>query len=378
MAGNDPRMHLSWPRKLRLTRRNLEHWMRNFLLRFFRTLWCRTQPGDIRSPLNPAEVLSGVRRILLLRTGRSIGDAVMALVLIPECRRLFPTGSVDLLLRDNVAPLFNRGSGADCVLELHPRFLLWPAATWRLLRHLRCNRYDFVVACDSPYKSSLTTIGLGLFTGARWRLGFENEESRSFFNITVSPVRGDRMIGNLLRLLSILGPMPTAAMPHLQVSAELPGEIVRTLGAGARPVLVFVPQHWRKSWPLDAFLRVAGGLLELKHPVILAFGPGDTRTEDTRVRAWLERSGGRARLLPSLPLDVFASTVAKTRLFISNDCGPYHLAVAVGVPSVAAFLSADALNDFAYRREGQHVAIHHPDPAEAERLTIQAALHLLR
>jgi len=371
-------VQLSWPEKIRLSRRRWEHRIRNLLLKFVGAVWRRTRASEnSRHSFNPENVRSSVKRILIIRTGRAIGDAVMSLVLIPTCRRLFPKAGVHLLLRDNVSLPFIKGAGADAVLELHPRFLKWPIATWRLLLVLRRNRYDLVVACDNPYKSSFTTICLGLFTGAPWRLGFENEESRPFLNIATIPRRGEKMVANLLGLFAPFGETPIPTLPRLLPIARFSKEADSLLGASSKPILIFIPHHWRKSWPLASFLRIATGLTAHAHRVKLAFGPGDTRNEDPAVQEWLNQSQGCGGILPPQKLDLFTAVIARCRLFISNDCGPYHIAVATGIPCVAAFLSTDALNDFGYERDGHLIAIHHPELKEVELKTLEAALHLL-
>lgn len=376
--SSNPTATLPWGIRFRLFRRRVEHGGRNALLAALRRLLAGRGSGVPASAGRPPPTEHGpVRRILIVRTGRALGDALMALVLVPECRRLFPESRIDLLIRDNLAELFQRGAGVDAVRELCPHVLVHPIAFVRLLRALRRNRYDLAIACDHPFKSSFTTLALTLLTGARWRLGFDNEESRGFLTRSVASVREAPMARNLLNLLSPLGEPSRRVIPRLEPHPELGGEADRLLGTGTRPVLIFAPAHWRKSWPLDAFIRLARELTRRKQEVVIAFGPGDGRANSAEVRQWLDDAGRRGRILPPQPLPLFAAVLARCRLFISNDCGPYHLAVAVGTPCVAAFLSADNRHYFGYEEAGRLVALHHPDPKEAERQTLQAALHLL-
>ncbi len=105
----------------RLARRNVEHRLRNRFLDLLRWMF---RTSDISSPqLSAFGFPKGVRRLLIVRTGRAIGDMVMSLVLIPECRRLFPDARVECLMRDSLLPFFKEGAGADEVLEFYPRFL---------------------------------------------------------------------------------------------------------------------------------------------------------------------------------------------------------------------------------------------------------------
>ncbi len=376
--NTDPTTDLPWARRLQLVRRNWEHRGRDALLAAVKFFLARSSARDHEvSSLSSAESRLAIRRVLIIRTGKAIGDAVLSLVLAPECRRLFPTARLDLLLRDNVSALFREGAGVDALLELHPRFLLWPLATCRLLASLRGGRYDLVVACDNPHKSSFTTLCLALWTGSPLRVGFENEESGAFLSLTVPRVHSAPVVSSLLRLLSPFGGVPARAVPHLIASPSLAEAAGAILGDGACPIVIFAPDHWRKSWSLEFFVRMAREMTERKHRVFLAFGPGDRRGEDSSVREWIEKSDGLGRVLPSCSLPMLAAVLSRCRLFMSNDCGPYHVAVAAGASCVAAFLSPETLNDFGYQKEGSLVAVHDADPERLWHMARDEALRLL-
>lgn len=378
MSETDPTARLPWRQRVRLWRRHWEHRVRNQLLSFLRgviTAWSgRRAPPP---PASSAADRNRIRNILIIRTGKAIGDAVLSLVLIPECRRLFPSARVNLLLRDHVAPLFSEGTGADAVLELHPRFLRWPLATGRLLAALRRQRYDMVIVCDQPLKSSFTALCLALWTGAAWRVGFENEESRPFLTVRVPARARGPIVQHLLGLLSSFGKPRNEILPRLEPSSRWRKKSDGILGDGAGPVLIFIPDHWRKSWPMEAFLRLAAEITSRQQRVLLAFGPADLRGADPSVQEWIRTSKGLGSVLPPQSLPLFAAILARCRLFISNDCGPYHIAVAVGAPCVAAFVTREALEDFGYQSARPLVAVHHCDLREAERLALNAILEIL-
>jgi ADP-heptose:LPS heptosyltransferase len=65
----------------------------------------------------------------------------------------------------------------------------------------------------------------------------------------------------------------------------------------------------------------------------------------------MQRSNGQMAVLHPRPLPVFAGIIAKCSLFVSNDCGPYHVAVSLGVPALGIFLTPEAMRDFGYKRD---------------------------
>lgn len=371
----DPTANLPLRRRLQLARRNWEHRGRDALLAVLR--WFLATPASTTPPPSSPEARGSIRRVLIIRTGRAIGDAVLSLVLLPECRALFPGARVDLLLRDNVSPLFREGTDTDTLLELHPRFLLWPVATFRLLRDLRMRRYDLVIACDNPHKSSFTTLCLTLWTGARWRVGFENEESRTFLNVTVPRVERQAVVTNLLRLLEPFGGTTRSAVPRWTANERLRREAGAEDGDTVPPVIIFAPDHWRKSWPLERFVTLARAITDRGHRTRMAFGPGDGRAASAAVTAWIAESKGLGGVLAPQPLPIFAATLARCRLFVSNDCGPYHVAVAAGARCVAAFRSRETRGDFGYEEAGKLVALHDDDPEKLWTRTRDEALRML-
>ena len=149
------------------------------------------------------------------------------------------------------------------------------------------------------------------------------------------------------------------------------------LGPDDNPILIFVSNHWRKSWPLESFIRLATELTARKYPVLLALGPGDDRADDPIVHQWIAQSNGRGRVLPPQSLTRFAAILKRCRLFVGNDGGPYHLAVAVGTPCVTAFRIKEGQREFGYEEPDRLVTVYHPDEAEAERMTLETSLRLL-
>ena len=388
MSATDPTANLSWSHKIRLLRRNGEHHARNLLLTFV-CFFLRLFSSRKNKGMTPET--DSIQKILIIKTGRALGDAIVSLVLIPELQDLFPKAKIDLLLRDNISSFFRENSDADHVLEFHPHFLKRPLASWRLLHHLRVSRYDLVIACDNPYKSSFTTLCLSIWTDAPWRAGFLNQESQPFLNIAVSPQRGEKVVVNLRKLLLPLREKNSLRQnekedfadknflrPQFFVSPYLLAQADRLLSAHPKPVLIFITGHWRRSWPLDSFFHVATELIKHDYPVWLAFGPDDERQQSEAVRHWVEKSGAFGKVLSPQPLPLFTAILTRCQLFISNDCGPYHIAVAVGTPSVGIFLSEDSFREVSYEEPGRFTAVYHADLAQLERLAIETSIKLLR
>jgi ADP-heptose:LPS heptosyltransferase len=137
-----------------------------------------------------------------------------------------------------------------------------------------------------------------------------------------------------------------------------PAEGIPRIEVPPAPVEDFIVIHpfassLNKRWPLERFREAAA---ELGIPVKWLAGPEESLEEAVRIDdlydlgCWLSRS----------------------RLYIGNDSGISHLAAAVGVPTLAIFLTTDA-RIWAPRGEHVHV-LERPSVAEV----IHAARRLLR
>jgi len=208
-------------------------------------------------------------------------------------------------------------------------------------------------------------------------VGFENEESRVFLNLPVAPVRDQHTVFNLMRLLTPFGETASLSLPRLIPSGDAAKEADRLLGPDCKLIMIFAPNHWRKSWPLEPFVRLSTEFTRRKFHVLLAFGPGDDRTNHPIVCQWIKQSNGLGRVLPPQKLTVLAAILQRCGLFVANDCGPYHLAVSVGTPCVAAFRIGEGQREFGYEEPNRLVTVYHPVLEEAERLTLEASLRLL-
>ena len=115
--------------------------------------------------------------------------------------------------------------------------------------------------------------------------------------------------------------------------------------ADAAPIILNPGSGSRlKNWPLDRFQEVAGRLRDRGFPLVWLLGPAE-----------LGRKGevtGSILFAPPLPL--LAAILARCSLFIGNDSGVAHLAVATGCPTVVIFGPSDPLI-WAPRGERVHI-----------------------
>jgi ADP-heptose:LPS heptosyltransferase len=279
------------------------------------------------------------RKVLVVDLG-FLGDSVHLVPALWEIKRHYPAAELHTLS----APV-----GAE-VLRLAPcvdRPWAFPLGApsppwwrhWDLLLALRRQRFDAAF----NFSGADRTLFVTALAGARWSVAVA--EGRKHF---WSPW-----------LVRDQAPRPSAELPvyeqrrqtlaacGLELSAprwdlRLPETAVRWAEARVPPGAIHFSINAStplKEWPLEHWIELARRLLAMASSVrIIATGSANTR-EQERLRSLAEGVGDdRLTVLPSgMTIAELAAALQRSRLHVGGDSGVLHLAVAVGLPTVALF-----------------------------------------
>lgn len=306
-------------------------------------------------PLSPTGLqLEKVRRVLLVRQDRRIGDLVMNAPLFHGVRRRFPGAHIALLLRRGYEGLFADDPHLDELLPFSGgRNLYNPIGLAALVSRLRRGRYDLAIDCSNFRSFSLTNGLITLFSGAPVRIGFNDKESPAFLNVTVDQGESRHFIENQLELLKPMGGVDAGVGPWLYIGGtrrERADRLLRAIAVDehAPRALIFTDAgNKNKTWDRTCFLKVAAKLKAAGVCVILAVGP-DRPAPDSGPELF--------PVLPSLDIADFAAAVSCCDVFVSGDTGPMHLAAGCGVSTVSVFLE-DNVARYGYVDGVRHQAL---------------------
>jgi hypothetical protein len=107
------------------------------------------------------------------------------------------------------------------------------------------------------------------------------------------------------------------------------------IGAGGRPILIHPGSGGRgKCWPLSCFLDVASRLRATNVPVCFLVGPVEIERWSV---AELDTIRAEFPLIDAPEPNELLGLLTAAKAFVSNDCGPAHLAALVGTPTVTIF-----------------------------------------
>ncbi|HWP56346.1 MAG TPA: lipopolysaccharide heptosyltransferase II [Candidatus Acidoferrales bacterium] len=289
---------------------------------------------------SPARITAGGRgeKILIVQTS-FLGDLVLSAPLIAEVKRRFPHGHLAVLCRAGLEGLLEGNLEVDEVLGYDKRGGL--GGLWRKAQELR--RRGFTVAI-SPHKSLRTALLLFL-AGIPCRVGFRQSAGWFLYHYRADRLRSLHDVERNLSILSAFGIRTSQCQRELRftidpVLARSVAARLESMGLsrgrerlrfGVSPGSVWPT----KRWSVEGYAEVIRRLKEDYACEVLLFGG----REDRPLAARLEELTNHAAvdLSGCFSLRELPAAIASCDLFICNDTGPMHIAVACGVPVVAIF-----------------------------------------
>ncbi len=273
-------------------------------------------------------------RVLVVQTA-FLGDLVLTQPLVEEIARHFAPAPVDLMVRGPFEELARTFRGVADVLPFHKRGADRGAGGFLRQRRLVADRgYTLAV---SPHSSFRTGLLLKL-AGIR-AIGFAKSPASLFFSTRVKNPGGPYP-ERLRALLDAVGAGRGNDDPQLDVSeAAAHAAEARLAERGVKPADTIVGMSpgsvWgTKRWIPEGWGEVARDLAARGMRPVLLGGKEDREVTREVVRL----SGGAAvDLAGETSLVELAAIARRSRVFVSGDSGPMHVAAAVGTPVVAIF-----------------------------------------
>lgn len=293
--------------------------------------------------------------ILILKPS-SLGDVVQALPVLRLLRRHLPDSQIHWWIESALAPLLEDDPDlSGLVLFERQRWGEpghWPAS-WRKLQWLRRQRFDWVLDLQSLLRSGL----VAWLTNGRYTLGLDDsrEGACGFYDEAVPrPSPDTHAVDWYLATLPRLGvpvhwdfewiPERPAAVASLRTKWGATSGVWLALHPGAR---------WaNKRWPVAHFAALTSLLADQLPDARFALlgTAADRSLGDTILQAAPDRC---LNLMGQTSLPEMVEWLRRSRLVITNDSGPMHVAVALARPVVALFGPTDPRRTGPYRRLDQ-------------------------
>lgn len=311
-------------------------------------------------------LLDGVRRIAVLRPN-AVGDFVFALPALHALKQTYPQAELVLIGKAwHRAFLAGRPGPVDRVAEI-------PAVPGvgmptdapagapvdaheiaRFIEDMRNERFDL----------ALQLFGGGLYSnpfllefGARLTVGMRAADAPGLDRWLPYREPVNRRLA-LLEIAGLAGAWPGAVpMPELAVTESDRASAARVLPPQAGERLVILQPGStdpRRCWPAERFAALGDMLAEDGVHVAV----NGSSAEAALVHEVTGRMRHRATALAGvLDLGGLCGLIERAALVVSNDTGPLHLALALGVPSVGIFWLTNLLEGAPLRPSGLRAAL---------------------
>lgn len=294
-----------------------------------------------------ARRLDAIRRIAVVRAN-GIGDYCFAVPALEALRAAYPDAEIVLLGKHwHRDFLCARPGPVDRVVAIpayggvsaEPGAAEDAAAIEKFFEAMQRERFDLALQLHGGgrYSNPFTRR-----LGARVTAGLRAADAAPL-DYCVPYVYFQHEILRYLEVVSLVGAPPVGIVPQIALIPADDSELDALGFDTAAPFAVLHPGATdpRRHWPAESFAAVGRALAERGAQLVI-IGTGEERRA---ARAVLERLPATAfDACDRLSLGGLAALLARSRVVVSNDSGPLHLAAAVGAATVGIFWCGNMVN----------------------------------
>jgi lipopolysaccharide heptosyltransferase I len=283
-------------------------------------------------------------KILAIRLS-SLGDIISVLPAVACLKKRYPQAAIDWLVSSSFVDLLENNPDIDEVIgwdrELWRRkqFLAGAREMTGLVHRLRKKKYDVVYDFQNQFRSGL----FGYAARIPRRTGFaDSPEHNSMFYTEKIAVNSKTTLHFLERNL-LLADCSLGCEKEFNIKPDGSDtshvdELLKSMPAQLDgPVITICPSaRWEtKLWPPSHFAELAARLVDKVNARIVFVGTQSDNAIIEKIAAFKDfpymSAAGKTTLRQ------LACLIGKSRLMITNDSGPMHIAAAMGVSTVSIF-----------------------------------------
>ncbi len=288
-----------------------------------------------------------VRRILVIKN-RAIGDTILTTGPLRLLRRHFPQHQIHVMVRSPAGELLEGLPYVDRIISaLEPKERIERVAYWmRLVRRLRAQRYEMVLNFHASFRTSLIAK---LLRTDKCIANHHELKGRNWFSDLNVPGRGavksiiDRDL-DVLRAIGIDANV-SDAMPEIVLSPTELAEAAAlfmgdTKGHRNRIFLGIGGSRETKRWPAHHYATLIHHLAKDQDARFVLSTVATDRHWLDGFWPLLQRDSlleGRVRHFSSASLRQTAKIMSQCEVYVGNDSGLKHLAVALGLRTFTFF-----------------------------------------
>ena len=293
----------------------------------------------------PARKPGEIRKILVIKFW-GMGSILLATPTLKALKRKFPESQLYFLTLSQNRDLCQTLKTIDKTIYLDVRnFFTFFIGLWRIFLTFRREKFDLVI--DLEFFTNFTAL-VTFFTGSRdtvgfqtfkfWRNGFysrrvsfaHNKHIRDIF-LKMVQVRGIEVKDNTIEKPSVSSRERERIEKLFKTNHIKDSELLVSMNINTNPLF------YNRRWPKENFAQLSKKLLRRKNIRILFTGGKEDKKYMESFQRLLKSSTKVINLCGRITIGEFVTLLERCHLFIGNDSGPLHLAVAMGLPTVSFF-----------------------------------------
>lgn len=292
-------------------------------------------------------------KFLIIRF-KQIGDVVLTSVLCNSIKQAFPEAKVDYLVHGVSAPMLEGQPFVDEVIGLSAAERKSPLKFFRKVREIAKNNYDVIIDATSTARSGWFSL---LSRKAKYRIGRDKGKAIHFHTHLVPEKVGykvDQRLSMLQPLIDDGYNIKPIDRLHLQVDETALISMRHALTKSGinldKPIFVFSVSSRisYKKWKLDYQAEVAKHCIaKYGAQIVLYSGAPHEMQDGEEFCALVDHSENVFNNIATPTLKDLMALIGHANLFIGNECGPMHIAQALGVPTVTVFSPFSDLEEWA-------------------------------
>ena len=284
--------------------------------------------------------------VLLIKLS-SIGDVVHTLPTLAEIRRLHPKAHITWLVEEEAHDIIRGNPYINRIIvskrKIWQKNLSNPSMLLRTLkevshfiREIRDTSYDLVIDLQGLFKSGI----LVYLTRGERKVGYDKtrELSYLFLNERIKPFHPDQhAVLRYINLAKYLGANGTHLDFGIPVGETEKEYIDRIINVSKKPIIAINPMaRWKtKQWNHGKFAELADKIHHQLDAMVIFTGSKDHIIDVARILSYMESEA--INLVGKTTLKQLAHLFKHSKLVVSTDSGPMHIAAAVGTRVIALF-----------------------------------------
>lgn len=267
---------------------------------------------------------------------KQLGDVAIMVPALRALREHWPKAEIHVLVEEAAVPLLQHLPWIQRVWGLpRKRGRAQISNTVPLISQLRKERFDRSVDFVGNDRGAI----LSLMIGAKKRLGLNAPKGffgRRFCYSETAQEKTTNLVRGDLHTLEPWHIRPPSSQRHeLYPDPSLREFAVQQLPHPETVLCHLSASMPKREWPVDRWCEIANMAHKGGLPIVFSAGPGE---RDQALLAELNSLSPGSHFLPATKnLGEFLAILARAKVFVGSDSGPFHFAVGLGTPAIGLY-----------------------------------------